>query len=129
VAQFIGRGNLVPAQVEAVAGGGGEVTVLGHRMAVAGLPRGCKAGDGVRLVLRPEAIALRGTEGAGTLPRGQVAGRTFLGEKVEYTVRCADTLLQVVSYNASPGALLAEGAMVAVEFRGPEIPVLPEDKA
>ena len=50
----------------------------------------------------------------------------FLGEKVEYTVRCADSLLQVVSYNATPGALLKEGEMVAVELRGPEIPVLAE---
>jgi iron(III) transport system ATP-binding protein len=128
VAQFIGRVNLLPAQVEAVTGAGGVVAVLGHRMAVTGLPPGCVAGDPVRLVLRPEAIALRGTEGAGALPRGQVAGRTFLGEKVEYMVRCIDTLLQVVSYNVAPGALLREGDMVAVEFRGPEIPVLAEER-
>jgi iron(III) transport system ATP-binding protein len=125
VAQFIGRVNLLPARVESVAGGGGEVSVLGHRLAVAALPPGSSAGRMVRLVLRPEAVALRDVEGAGSLPRGVVAGRTFLGEKVEYTVRCGDALLQVVSYNASPAALRPEGAAVAVEPRGPDIPVLP----
>jgi hypothetical protein len=98
-------------------------------VAVAALPPGFSAGRTVRLVLRPEAVAIRGVEGAGSLPRGVVSGRMFLGEKVEYLVRCGEALLQVVSYNASPGALFAEGAAVALEFRGPEIPVLPEERS
>lgn len=128
VAQFIGRVNLLPARVEAASGGGGEVTVLGHRLAVAALPAAARAGDTVRLVLRPEAIAVRPAQEAGTLPQGTVAGRMFLGEKVEYLVRCGETALQVVSYDARPGDLLAEGAPVGVDFKGPDIPVLPEEK-
>jgi iron(III) transport system ATP-binding protein len=124
VAQFIGRVNLLPARVESVAGGGGEVTVMGHRLAVAAMPPGIAAGETVQLVLRPEAVALAAVEGAGTLPRGRVEGRMFLGEKVEYVVRCGDTLLQVVSYNVSAGELAAEGADVALAFKGPDIAVL-----
>lgn len=128
VAQFIGRVNLLPARVEAIAGAGGEVTVMGHRVGVAKLPAGARAGGAVKLVLRPEAIALRPGDGAGTLPRGTVAGRMFLGEKVEYVVRCGEALLQVVSYNARPGELLPEGADVAVEFKGPDIPTLAQER-
>jgi iron(III) transport system ATP-binding protein len=127
VAQFIGRVNLLAARVEAVAAGGGQVSVMGHRMPVARLPAGVRAGDTVSLVLRPEAIALRSPEGAGTLPRGTLAGRMFLGEKVEYVVRCGESVLQVVSYDARPGDLLAEGAAVAVDFKGPDIPALPQE--
>ncbi len=128
VAQFIGRVNLLPARVESAAAAGGEVTVLGQRVAVACLPTGARAGDAVRLVLRPEALALRAAEGAPALPRGTVEGRMFLGEKVEYVVRCGEARLQVVSYNARPGELLAEGSAVAVELKGPDIPVLPEER-
>jgi hypothetical protein len=39
-------------------------------------------------------------------------------------VRCGDTLLQVVSYNVSAGELAAEGADVALAFKGPDIAVL-----
>jgi iron(III) transport system ATP-binding protein len=127
VAQFIGRVNLLPARVESAGGEGASVSVLGHRVPVAALPAGAKPGDAVRLVLRPEAVTLRAAEGAGSLPRGRVEGRMFLGEKVEYVVRCGDTRLQVVSYNARPGELLAEGATVAVALEGPDIPVLPKE--
>jgi ABC-type Fe3+/spermidine/putrescine transport system ATPase subunit len=128
VAQFIGRVNLLPARVESMAGAGGEVSVMGRRVAVARLPAGVRAGDSVRLVLRPEAIGLRRVEGAGTLPRGTVMGRMFLGEKIEYLVRCGDVQLQVVNYNASPDAILADGAEVAIDFQGPDIPLLPEGR-
>ncbi len=128
VAQFIGRVNLVGARVDSLAADGGDVTAMGHRMRVARLPAGVREGDGVRLVLRPEAIALRPVEEAQSLPHGTVAGRMFLGEKVEYLVRCGESSLQVVSYDARPGELFGEGEAVALVFKGPEIPVLPEER-
>jgi len=129
VAQFIGRVNLLAARIDAVAGGGGDVTVMGHRMPVERVPAGARPGDAVRLVLRPEAIALRPAGGLEAGPRGTVAGRMFLGEKVEYIVQCGQLQLQVVSYNARPGEILPEGAEVEVVFKGPDIPVLPEERS
>ena len=41
-----------------------------------------------------------------------VASRAFLGEKIEYQLRCGDTTLQAVRYNAGPGDVIAEGAAV-----------------
>jgi iron(III) transport system ATP-binding protein len=124
VAQFIGRVNLVAARVDAITAGGVELTALGHAARVDSLPAGVHAGDSVRLVLRPEAIELRPFEPSVPSRRGTIVGRMFLGEKVEYVVRCAGELLQVVRYNARLGEILPEGAAVAVDFKGPDIPVL-----
>lgn len=127
VAQFIGRVNLLAARVESVAGEGGEVSALGQRVAVGRLPAGARVGDAVRLVLRPEAVTL--APAAGAQAQGKVAGRMFLGEKVEYVVACGDAQLQVVRYDARPGELLEEGAAVVVAFGGRDIAVLPEEGA
>jgi hypothetical protein len=43
-------------------------------------------------------------------------------------VRCGECLLQVVSYNVSAGELVAEGAEVALALKGPDIPVLREER-
>ena len=129
VAQFIGRVNLVAGKVEAIGGGTADIMVLGKRIAIANPPAGVRAGDGVKLVLRPEAIDLRPAEGFGHLPKGVVAGRMFLGEKIEYLVRCEGEMLQVVRYDAGPRAILKEGAAVAVDFTEREIPLLAGEKA
>jgi ABC-type Fe3+/spermidine/putrescine transport system ATPase subunit len=124
VAQFIGRVNLISGRVEAIVAGGAELNALGQRIKVGTIPDGIRAGDSVRLVLRPEAIDLRPADAARALPAGTVVGRMFLGEKVEYVVRCAGELLQVVRYDAGPGRILAEGAAVAVDITGRDVPVL-----
>ncbi len=52
--------------------------------------------------------------------------RTFLGEKIEYLLRCAGETLQVVRYDAGPGAVMPEGSNVAVRFAQDAVTVLPE---
>ena len=47
-----------------------------------------------------------------------MTSRTFLGEKIEYLLRCADETLQVVRYDAGPGDIMAEGANVTRALRG-----------
>ena len=58
-----------------------------------------------------------------------VTSRTFLGEKIEYLLRCADETLQVVRYDAGPGEIIAEGANVTVRFAEGAVTVLPEAAA
>jgi ABC-type Fe3+/spermidine/putrescine transport system ATPase subunit len=82
------------------------------------------AGDTVKLVLRPEAIEIV-RSGGGTLAATVVA-RTFLGEKIEYVLRCADTTLQAVRYNARPGEIAADGATVLLRVAEDAVTVLPE---
>lgn len=116
VATFIGRGQLVDARVAARADGGGRVEMLGTTLAVGHLPDGMRAGDAVRVMLRPEAVELVPAGVAGAPLRGTVASHTFLGEKVEYVVRCGDASLQAVHYSGGPGEVVPSGAAVGLRF-------------
>jgi iron(III) transport system ATP-binding protein len=111
VAQFIGRANLVPGRVEAAG-----VRALGRSFAVPELPPGAREGDAIRLLLRPEVVALARTSGDPSEVRAVVATRTFLGEKIEYVVECAGETLQVARYNAGAQDLFEEGEAVALRF-------------
>ena len=98
--------NLVAGRVAAMAGDGGDRRGARHddRRARGARGRSLRAGDAVRLVVRPEAIAIAaGDAGADGSLQATVTSRTFLGEKIEYLLRCADETLQVVRYDAGPG--------------------------
>jgi ABC-type Fe3+/spermidine/putrescine transport system ATPase subunit len=113
VARFVGRVNLAPARVVAVESATLVVDALGTQLrAQPGVHRHA-VGDAVSLLLRPESIAMDADPHAGPLA-GTVVSHAFLGEKIEYLVRCGDTLLQVVRYNAGAGDLIADGAEVSL---------------
>jgi iron(III) transport system ATP-binding protein len=123
VARFVGRVNLVAGRVSAIAGAGAEIAALGGTIRVAAAPAGLAAGDPVQLVVRPEAVGIAAAA-AGAL-RASVETRTFLGEKTEYLVRCADTPLQVVRHNAGPDESLPAGSVVSLHFAAEAVTVLP----
>ena len=129
VAQFVGRVNLVPGRVMEIAGGTVESRGARRDDRCARRPRGSARGDAVRLVVRPEAIAIAAAAPATGPLQATVTSRTFLGEKIEYLLRCADETLQVVRYDASPGEIIAEGANVTVRFADGAVTVLPEAAA
>ena len=97
-------------------------TTIGARAGRAGLA----PGDPVRLVVRPESIAIAAAGGVDGSLQATVIARTFLGEKIEYLLRCAGETLQVVRYDAGPGAAMPEGSSVAVRFAADAVTVLPE---
>ncbi len=121
VAQFIGRTNLLTATIVGSENGRTAVEVAGHRMYLS-TPHGVKPTGTVRLVLRPEVIALKAAEVPGGLP-GTVAARMFLGEKIEYHVRVGEQLIQVTSYN--PQQTYAINAAVSLHLPPDGIPFLP----
>jgi iron(III) transport system ATP-binding protein len=123
VAQFIGRANLVAGRVEGVAGDGLDVTALGRRFHVSRDADGVAPGHPVRLLLRPEAVTL--ARDGGGLP-ARVLSRTFLGEKIDYTLVCAGETLQVARYNAGPRDLFEPGDTVALHVVEQAIAVLPD---
>ena len=53
----------------------------------------------------------------------------FLGEKVEYVLRCADVTLLAVCDSASGGERVAEGAAVGLRIADGALSVLPEEGA
>ena len=129
VAQFVGRVNLVPGRVAEIAGGTAKVAALGTTIDARVVREGLARGDAVRLVARPEAISIATAAQATGQLSATVTSRTFLGEKIEYLVRCADETLQVVRYDAGPDEIIAEGANVTVRFTDGAVTVLPEAAA
>ena len=78
-------------------------------------------GAATRLVVRPEAIAI---DRGGGLP-ARVTSRTFLGEKVEYGLRCADTDLQAIRATGLDDTIRV-GDDVALRFADEALIALPE---
>ena len=123
VATFVGRVNLVRGRVDELAGGVASVSALGTTMRVRSVAAGIARGDAVRIVVRPEAIEIaRDAKGAVS---ATVASHAFLGEKIEYDLRCGDTPLLAVRYNAGPGEVIADGAVVALRFAEDALALLP----
>jgi len=125
VARFVGRVNLIAAEVKGAHADALDVEALGGVIRVRSRATGARVGDRVQLVLRPEAIVLAATPVATALS-GTIEARTFLGEKVEYRVRCGGESLQVVGYNAGPGSALAAGSVVGVTINAEATTVVPQ---
>ncbi len=128
VAQFIGRVNMVRAKVLSVAGNEMSVDALGTSLTV-GIGRlRPEAGANIILVLRPESVDLVRTAHP-QAPSAEVVSRTFLGEKIEYILRCGEAELQVVNVDRGPGSTPAEGETVGLAFFEKTIAVLEDKKA
>src|SRR5256886_5773560 len=117
VAQFIGRVNLVESRVLGVSGGRVDVEVWGSPLSVAA-DDACTKGQSIFLVMRPESITLvpenaKPPEGEATAV-AIVRSRTFLGEKVEYTVEVAGTSLHAVTYDPARRGVAEVGSRVRV---------------
>ncbi|NDP41498.1 MAG: ABC transporter ATP-binding protein [Aromatoleum sp.] len=124
VAQFVGRVNLVAGRVVETVGGRVNIAALGTTISARSAPRGLAPGDPVQLIIRPEAIEVAR---AGEEPlTAMVVSRSFLGEKLEYLLRCAGETLQVVRYNAGPEAVIPDGATISLRFAEDAVTVLTE---
>jgi ABC-type Fe3+/spermidine/putrescine transport system ATPase subunit len=139
VARFVGKVNLIRGHVVALDAAAARIEILGRRVAARDLPAGLRAGDPVRVVLRPEAIGLQPVDNpvvklvdgllsaAADLPPATITARTFLGEKTEYLVACAGETLQVALHSAGPNAAaLVPGQRVALGLAEGGVAVLPE---
>ena len=129
VAQFVGRVNLVAGRVTEVVGETAKIAALETVITASSVRKGIAPGDPVMLVVRPEAIMIVPEEGGIGSLQATVLSRTFLGEKLEYLLRCAGETLQVVRYGAGPGEAIAEGTTVAVRFADDAVTVLRETPA
>ena len=112
VARFIGRANLLDGKLTSVAAGEVAVEVFGQKITVTGAPDGSKTGDAVRVMIRPERIAVA-REGASGVS-GKVVTRTFLGEKTEYHVAVGDHTVQATLFGQGRASAFAPGDTVYV---------------
>ena len=126
VAQFVGRVNLLPGRILDIVDGTARIAALGSMIVAKSAPAGLAVGDAVRLIVRPEAIeVVRDRVGSETLP-ATVVSHSFLGEKIEYTIRCADEVMQAVRYNAGMGSIIPAGESVGLRFSDDAVTVLAE---
>ena len=109
---------------------GYEVTIsfpqegIGTTLSAQSPSKGLAPGDTVQIIVRPEAVEVV-RDDAGPL-RATIVSRSFLGEKIEYWVRCAGETLQVVRYNAGPGEVIPDGATISLRCAEDAMTVLPE---
>src|SRR3989441_605246 len=129
VAQFVGRVNLLAGRVVEIAGDTARIAALGGIIAAKAVPAGIAPGDAVQLALRPEAVEVVRDGPAKGLLSATVVSRAFLGEKIEYVLRCGDATLQIVRYNAGPGEVIAEGATISLRVIEDAVAVLPPSSA
>jgi spermidine/putrescine transport system ATP-binding protein len=116
VADFVGKSNLLPAEV--LGEGGGVLRVAG-RTVRARRPKGARplpAGTAAVLAIRPERMRLGSADGDGIA--GRVHNRIFLGEHTELVVSTAalGDLLVLVPRGAEAGALPGPGDAVTVTW-------------
>ncbi len=124
VARFVGRVNLVAGRIESVAGDSLRIATLGTVLSVRWPGKGIASGDAVRLVLRPESIEIVDA-GAGPT-NATILARMFLGEKMEYSLRCGNETLHAVRYDAGAGRSFAVDEPVSLRISEAALGVLPE---
>ena len=127
VAQFIGRVNLVESRVLGATGDRVAVDLWGASLSVA-TDDAYAPGQRLFLVLRPESLTLvpesaKATEGEVVVP-GVVRSRMYLGEKVEYAVEVAGTLLEALTYDPARRRLFDVGARVGVSCEAASVRAL-----
>src|SRR6266704_2265515 len=127
VAQFIGRVNLVESRVLGATGDRVAVDLWGASLSVE-TDDAYAPGQRLFLVLRPESLTLvpesaKAAEGEVIVP-GVVRSRMYLGEKVEYAVEVASTLLEAVTYDPARRRLFDVGTRVGVSCEAASVRAL-----
>jgi len=123
VAQFIGRINTLPARVKAVTAGQVQLEIFGRPLVITTPTGGVTAGETISVFIRPECVEL--TEGTGEETWiGQVAEKTFLGEKVEYLLDLDGHRLSATSYDPLRHGTYALHQQVGIRFNPDTVNIL-----
>ncbi len=135
VANFMGKANFIPARFGGMEGEAARVEVWGREISLPrpGLPFAGGAalpesGEGLSLVVRPEAVKLSPAgEGSGAgLRRAAVERLTYFGGVALYEVKAGELTLIVESYNPQATGVYEEGTEVDIHFDLDSVRILPE---
>jgi iron(III) transport system ATP-binding protein len=126
VARFIGRTNLLRAVVKDAGDGHAVIEIGGHSHSVETADAGLRPELAVTAVLRPESIGITaaGPEARGIA--GTVTSCTYLGDRYEYAVEAAGTLLQVAKTNPQPRDRFAPGMAISIDLPSVGVQLLRE---
>jgi len=123
VADFIGRTNFVEGTVRGIDGDAIALEILGKTLTVPKPENSIKAGQTVRLVLRPEAI--RVVEQGGQY-EGVVRWASYLGSSVEYEIEVAGQRLSIVDTDPRHLVIYPQGHQVGIHMLEDCLYVLPD---
>jgi ABC-type Fe3+/spermidine/putrescine transport system ATPase subunit len=128
VASFIGKPNRLAGSVAMREGAGGQLVVGGVRIPAAHIEQ--PAGARVDVVIRQEAVTIRGDQPQPGEIAGEVVLRSFSGARVQYVVKLAEGV-EIVAETASHGAeaALPAGAPVALAIDPAAVFAMPPEGA
>jgi len=114
VASFLGKANVITATVAAIEDGVATLSVASNERVRVAAPESLRAGDSVRLVIRPQRLKLseKGPAAQPNALAGKVISAAYLGGNASYEVEAGGVLLR--ANNPLTGELWREGAEVSV---------------
>ncbi|MCJ0761673.1 ABC transporter ATP-binding protein [Variovorax terrae] len=131
VASFIGEANFIDGVVEQQAGDRLQVATLAGTVEVAS-DRPWRSGEAVRIMIRPEALQIRGSSnGAGTSSglRGRVTQVSFIGDALIYRIAVAGQSFVAKSVRSRRGAVLQIGDFAEMSFHADDVRVFGADSS
>ena len=122
VADFIGRANFVPGEVQEKSDNKLTVKALGEMLEVTNIQRDFNKQEAVTLIIRPEMIRIKKT---GELFTGVIRRAVYLGDVIEYDVEVSGQLITGLETDPYVIELFQVGEHVTVGFAEGCIQVLP----
>jgi len=122
VADFIGRANFVPGEVQEKRDSKLTVSVHGEMIELINIQRDFKKQDSVTLIIRPEMVRIKKT---GELFKGMVRRAVYLGDVIEYDVEVNGQLITGVETDPYKLDVFPVGEDVTVGYAEGCIQVLP----
>jgi iron(III) transport system ATP-binding protein len=122
VADFIGRANFVPGEVQEKNESNLTVKALGEIIELTNIQREFNKQEAVTLIIRPEMIRIKKT---GELFKGVIRRAVYLGDVIEYDVEVSGQLITGLETDPYVMELFPEGEQVTVGCAEGCIQVLP----
>jgi iron(III) transport system ATP-binding protein len=123
VAKFIGKINVMPAEVIEAENNTATVKIFDHTFRLSEVLPEVSAGQKPSVFVRPELVKLSNQSGPGRLT-GVVTERTFLGEKIEYVLKINGYDINATAYDPLQRDTFSPGQEVAVEIAETGIQIL-----
>jgi len=127
VAQFIGKINLLQAEVKEVRGEEVSLEILGQIYQIPNRTAELTSGRKVNVFIRPESVELVKEIGGREL-KGVVMEKTFLGEKVDYVLEVHGHHLNATSYDPFQHGTFPLHQEIGVRFNPNSIAILKEEE-
>jgi putative spermidine/putrescine transport system ATP-binding protein len=122
VAGFIGEANFIDGRIAGRTGDRLQVATQGGVIEICGEAQG-QDGEAVRVMIRPEALQIRGDSGSGSGLHGRVTQVSFVGDAIVYRVAAGGQTLVAKSARSRRGPVLQTGDLAEISFHADDVRV------